>query len=111
MNSWERWECLGYLGADPVKHYPGSDSVVVNFQIALNRKVKGEEKVEWRRCRAWGKTADLIAEHLKKGDPILITDAYCERDSWIDKHTAPQNEMYYVVRAFQFIGSKKGSGK
>ena len=108
-STWELFACGGYLGSDPVLKYPGGNSVVVNFQIALNYKIKGEKNTEWRRCRAWGKTAELIAEHFKKGDQIVVGSRRLERDSWIDKNNQPQNETYIVVEWFQFAGGKKGN--
>ena len=111
MRGWENYQCLGNIGADPETRYTGGGKAVVNFQVAVNRvwkndKGEKQEATEWRRCRAWGRTGEIIAQHLKKGDPILITESRLQREEW--EHDGKKDHAtVVVVQAFQFVGGKK----
>lgn len=62
-----------------------SGSKVVNFCIAIDRKTKDDKVTDYIDCVAWGKTADLIAQYVKKGDRLgivgqITTRTYQDRD-------------------------------
>lgn len=62
-----------------------SGSKVVNFCIAVDRRTKDDKVTDYIDCVAWGKTADLIAQYVKKGDRIgvigsITTRSYQDRD-------------------------------
>ena len=62
-----------------------SGSKVVNFCIAVDRRTKDDKVTDYIDCIAWGKTAELIAQYVKKGDRIgvigsITTRSYQDRD-------------------------------
>lgn len=67
---------IGRLGADPVmKEF--ENGMAANFSIAVNSKrtdTSGTKKeyTEWVRLAAYGKTAELVQQYLKKGDYIFV---------------------------------------
>lgn len=63
---------VGRLGGDPELKAVG-ESVVANFSIATDRKEKGEKITDWHRCSLWGKSAQVLADNLKKGDVVGVT--------------------------------------
>lgn len=68
---------VGNLGADPEIRYTGEGTPVTNFKLATNdfyRDKLGEsvKTVEWHKCTAWGRLAEVAAEYLTKGDKIFI---------------------------------------
>jgi single-strand DNA-binding protein len=109
---------MGRLGGDPeVRYISGGETSVTRFSVATSEKwtsKSGEkqERTDWHRCDAWGKTGELIAEYLGKGDQILLegrirVDQY-ERDG--EKRTG----VSIRVDRFHFVGSKgdsSGSGE
>lgn len=65
----------GRLTADPELKFLPSGIPVVNFDVAVNERVKNKDTGEWENgdtsfypCQAFGPTADAIAEDLVKGD-------------------------------------------
>lgn len=63
---------IGRTGADADLRYTASGKPVANFSLAINQSFKngdGEqrERVEWVRCVAWGRLAEVCGEYLMKG--------------------------------------------
>lgn len=77
---------VGRMVKDPeIKSLP-SGSAVVGFSVATSRTWKGQdgkknEDTEFHNCVAFGKTAEIIGQYLKKGQLILITGRIQTR-SW-----------------------------
>jgi len=108
---------IGNFVRDPEVHSVGADHRVVKFTIAVNggRKSKnGEEEVAFIDCEAWDKSADIIAEYMKKGSKIAVT-ATARTDSWTDKATgSKRSTLRFRVNNFTFLGGKneaKGSSR
>ena len=68
---------VGNLGKDPEMRYTPSGQAVTSFSVATNRKYtssNGEQVSEtiWFRVSAWGKTAEICNQYLKKGSKVLV---------------------------------------
>lgn len=68
---------VGNLGKDPEIRYTPSGQAVTSFSVATSRKYtanNGEQVNEtvWFRVSAWGKTAEICNQYLKKGSKVLI---------------------------------------
>lgn len=107
----------GNLTRDPeLKALPGG-SQVANFGLATNRSFKDkngqrQEATEFHNIVAFGRTAEVIAQYVKKGRPLFVDGRITTR-SWDDKETGKKNyRTEIVVENFQFgaDGGKGGSG-
>lgn len=58
----------GHLGATPKLESKG-DTRWTNFRIAVNGR---EDRTDWFWVTAFGKLAEVIAEHLEKGDGLSV---------------------------------------
>jgi single-strand DNA-binding protein len=68
---------IGHLGRDPEVKYAASGTAVCNMSLATSRQWKdkqGETKkeTEWHRLSAFGRTAEVCGEYLKKGSQVGI---------------------------------------
>lgn len=106
---------MGNLTRDPqLKHIP-SGSVVVEFGIACNEKYKtksGEqrENVLFLDCVAFGRTAEVINEHFRKGKPIFL-EGKLRFEQWEDKNGGgKRSRIKLAVDQFQFVGGRDGAG-
>ncbi len=68
---------VGNLGKDPEMRYTSSGRAVTNFTVASNDQYIGADgetvkTTTWFKCVAWGKKAEVINEHFRSGDPIMI---------------------------------------
>jgi single-strand DNA-binding protein len=71
------WTVMGNVGKDPEMRSTGAGVPVCNFSIAVNSSWKntaGEvtEHVEWVYVVCWRKLAEIAAEFVKKGNPVLV---------------------------------------
>ena len=91
MAGYNKVVLLGNLTRNPEKKTTSGDTSVTNFGMAMNRKYgsgdNAKEEVTFVECTAWSKQADLIAQHVKKGDPLLV-DGRLSLDQWEDKSSS-----------------------
>jgi single-strand DNA-binding protein len=105
----------GNLTRDPeVKALPGGTQVV-SFGIATNRTFKDkngakQEQVEYHNITAFGKTAEVMGQWLKKGKPVFV-EGRIQTRSWDDKATGEKKyRTEIVVDNFQFGPQAPGTG-
>lgn len=104
------------LTRDPALKYLPSQTALVEFGIACNRRWKtqaGEEKedVTFVDCVAFGRTGEVINEHLRKGSPILL-EGRLTYQSWDDKNGGgKRSKLIVTVESFQFVGNRDGGGE
>ncbi len=91
---------VGRLGADPELKTVG-ENVVANFSIATDRKEKGEKVTDWHRCSLWGKGAETLCAHLKKGDVVGVTGAVTYRT--FEKNGEKRTATEIKANSFSFI--------
>ena len=97
----------GTLGKDPVLTYMPSGDPVCNFSLACNEswkdKKNGEEKehTDWLDMSAFGKLAEVMAEHLKKGDAIYFKGRL-RQEKW-EKDGKKGSKHLCVIKEFTFL--------
>jgi single-strand DNA-binding protein len=115
MASYNKVILMGNLTRDPQMKYLPSQTAVVEFGLACNRKYKtqsGEDKEEvtFVDCTAFGRTGEVINQYFTKGKPIFITGRL-KYDSWEDKQGGgKRSKLSVTVDNFQFIGGRDGGG-
>ena len=103
----------GNLTRDPELKALPSGSNVASFGIATNRTYKDkngakQEATEFHNIVAFGRTAEVIAQYMKKGRPIFV-EGRIQTRSWDDKETGKKNyRTEIVVDTFQFGADAKG---
>lgn len=66
---------IGNLGKDPEIRYTSSQMPVANISLGLSRgrdKEGTDKGTDWIRCTAFGKTAEVMQKHLRKGDKVAL---------------------------------------
>ena len=71
---------LGNLGKDPEVKYTPSGMAIARFSLATTERAKDKEgnwqdKTEWHNLVAFGRTAEIAGEYLKKGRTVYIEGA------------------------------------
>ena len=107
----------GNLTRDPeLKALPGGQQVA-SFGLATNRSFKNkegqqQEQTEFHNIVAFGRTAEVMGQYLKKGRPAYI-EGRIQTRSW-DKDGVKQYRTEIVVDSFQFgpqaAGERSGGG-
>lgn len=63
----------GNVGNDIDLTYAKSGIAIGKFSVATSKKMNdGSDKTSWHRCVAFGKTAETMAQWVKKGSGILV---------------------------------------
>ncbi len=66
---------VGRLTKDPDIRNTQQGTVVASFTLAVNRNFKdqnGNREADFINCVAWRKTAELLGDHVKKGQQIGV---------------------------------------
>ena len=107
---------VGNLGRDPELRYTQQGTAVANFTLATNenfQKKDGsrDERTEWHRIVAWGKTAELCSQYLSKGRTVYIEGRIQTRE-WENKEGQKQKTTEIVAQTVQFLGARgEGGGR
>lgn len=89
MSSLNKAMIIGNLGQDPEVRYTQNNTAVATLSIATSERYRDsngdtQERTEWHRVVAWGKTAEICQSYLKKGSKVYIEGPIQTR-SWEDK--------------------------
>jgi single-strand DNA-binding protein len=113
MANFNRVILAGNLTRDPELRYTPKGTAVARIGMALNRTWKTEtgeakEEVTFVDVDAFGRQAEVIAQYLKKGRPLLV-EGRLRLDQWEDKNThQKQSKLKVVLENFSFIGGNRG---
>lgn len=100
---------IGHIGRDPETKTTQGGDTVTSFSVATNRKTKDADVATWWNCTAWGKRGEVIAQWLKKGDPICVQGEPCLRP-YTTKDGRDGMSLEVAVQSFTFVGGK-GDGQ
>lgn len=102
---------LGRLTKNPEARYTSTGKAVTLFTLAVNRPYTnsdGQREADFINCQAWGKTAEVIGNHVSKGDRLLA-EGRLQIRSYTDKEGVKRYVTEVVVNRVEFIEQKKDS--
>lgn len=103
---------VGRMVADPDIRYTQKGAALVRFTLAVNRTWKTSEgangeEVSFIEFEVWGRLAETISQHFRKGHAILV-QGRLKQNVWEDKETKQKrSKIVVVVESFQFIEAKR----
>lgn len=101
---------IGNLGKDPeVKTFENGNKVA-EFSLAVNEDYKDRdgkkvEQTEWFNVKVWGKLADVVDNHIKKGDRVYV-EGKQKTETW-DKDGVTQYRTTTVAQFLTMLGGSK----
>lgn len=105
---------IGNLTADPTLTVSQSNLSIVSFNIGVQRPFKdkqsGEYQSDFPRCKAFGKTAEIISEHFSKGSKIGLTGSV-QTGSYEDKDGKRIYTTDVIVNQVTFVERKQQQDK
>ena len=112
MASFNKILLLGNLTRDPQLSYLPSQTAVVDFGLAMNRKYKGQdgsmkEDTCFVDCRAFGKQAETINKYLAKGRAVFL-EGRLTYDTWTAQDGTKKSRHRVTVESFQFLPGSGG---
>lgn len=114
MSSFNKILLMGNLTRDPQLSYTPSQTAVVDFGLAVNRRWTsrdGEKKEEtcFVDCRAFGRIAENINKYLNKGRPVFI-EGRLSFDTWTAQDGSKRSKHRVTVENFQFLPGTSATG-
>lgn len=105
---------IGNLGADPELRTTSGGQSVCEMRIATSERFKGrdgewQERTEWHRIVAWGRTGELAAEYLSKGRRVYVEGRIQTRE-WTGQDGNKRYTTEIVAQVVKFLDSREGGG-
>jgi len=102
---------VGNLGRDPEVRATPSGQSVCNFSLATterytDRSGQQRDQTEWHNVVAWGKTADICGQYLKKGRQVYIEGRLVTRQYEAKDGTGKRYRTEIVAQRVQFLGGR-----
>ena len=98
---------VGRAGRDPEVRYFESGSVVCNLTLAVDRRTRNSDEPDWFNLELWGKTAEVAANYVRKGNLIGVTGSL-KFEYWQDRGTgANRSKPVIRVDRLDLLGSKQ----
>jgi single-strand DNA-binding protein len=89
---------IGRLTRDPELRTTSTGKNVVEFSIAVNKRIKPQEgaDADFFRIKAWGQTADYVNNYISKGRLVGV-DGRLETRKWTDQNGANRETIEIVA--------------
>lgn len=112
MSSLNKAMIIGRLGADPEVRYTQSNTAVANMSVATTERFKDrngelQERTEWHKVVAWGRTAEVCQQYLKKGS-LVYFEGPIQTSEWEDKNGQKRYTTEIKALTMQMLDSRGG---
>ena len=108
---------LGNLGKDPELKSTPSGMAIATFSLATTERAKDkdgnwQDRTEWHNIKAFGRTAEVVGQYLKKGRTVYI-EGRIHNDSWDDKETGQKKYRTEIIGHQMVLlgGPREGGGE
>lgn len=104
-------QLIGNVGANPEIKMFDTGKKIAKFSLATNetyRNAKGEyvKDTQWHNLVAWGKTAEIIEKHLKKGSEVVVEGKLINRN-YTDKEGTKRYITEIEINEFLMLSKKE----
>ena len=116
MASFNKAQLIGNLGRDPEVRYTPNGTAVCSISVATtnswNDKRSGDrvEQTEWHRVIFYGRLAEVVGEHMKKGRSMFVEGRLRTRQ-WTDRDGVTRYATEIVASEMQMLGTKPDDGR
>jgi len=95
----------GRLTRDPELKYGQSGKAYAKFSLAVNRK----DETDFYNCTAFGKTAELVGEYLRKGRKVGVQGNIQQNKYEVNGEKRTSYDV--IVNSLEFLESKGGTSE
>ena len=100
---------IGNLTRDPQLTYLPSQTPVVEFGLAINRRWTAQDGAKREEtcfvdCRCFGRQAETLNKYVRKGNPLFV-EGRLQLDTWTSQEGQRRSKHRVTVETFQFLGS------
>lgn len=106
---------IGNMTRDPQLTYLPSQTAVVDFGLAVNRRWTSRDGVKkedtcFVDCRAFAGQAETINKYMSKGRPLFV-EGRLTFESWTSQDGSRRSRHRVTVENFQFLPGGGGAGQ
>jgi len=110
MFSLNRAEIIGNLTRDPELRYTPNGQAVTSFAVATNRRWRdkdgnNQEQTEFHDVVAWGKSAEIVTQILKKGNKVYI-EGRLQTRQWEGQDGGKRSRTEIIIENFVALTPK-----
>ncbi|HVJ80478.1 MAG TPA: single-stranded DNA-binding protein [Planctomycetia bacterium] len=104
---------IGRLTRDPEVRFTPSGMAIADIGLAVNKRRKAQdgswqEETAFINCTAFGRTAELAQQYLKKGRQVFV-EGSLRFDQWEDKNTGQKrSKLDVTIDNLQFLDGGPG---
>lgn len=115
MSSVNKVILIGNLGKDPESKQTKNGMSLSNFSVATSEnwkdKATGESKeaTEWHRIVAFGRTAEVVNEYLRKGSKVFV-EGKLQTRKWQDQEGNDRYTTEVLANNVKMLGGKPDGG-
>lgn len=108
-----KWIGIGNVGQDPELQHTSSGTAVTTISVACGERRKDEngeytDHTEWVRVVCWGRTAENVAQYLRKGREVYV-EGRLQTRTYEDKEGQKRRSTEVVAHQVTFL--RGGSGE
>lgn len=106
---------LGNVGKDPEIRASGGGMTIASFSLATADRAKDQsgqwvDKTEWHNLVAFGRTAEIVRDYVKKGSQLFI-EGKIQTRSWDDKESGQKKyRTEILVNDMSLLGGRGEGG-
>ena len=106
---------LGNAGQDAEMRSTSAGKSVSNFSLAINQSFRDKkdgnvQRVEWVRCVAWGKLAEIAARFVTTGKQVFV-EGRLQTRRFEDREGSPKTVTEVVVASLRVLGGAANAGR
>lgn len=94
---------VGRAGRDPEMKYLPSGVAVTETSVAEDRGRGDDKKTIWWRVTWWREAAESVAQHVHKGD-VLIVEGQANASAWVADDGEARASLELTAHAWRFGG-------
>ena len=103
-----RVDLLGRVGIDPEMRYTPAGTAVTQFRLATDRpRRNGEVETDWHSVTCWAQLAEIVNEHVGKGDRLYLTGRLAQ-NSWDGEDGQRRHRTEIHASEVVFLDSRNG---
>lgn len=88
---------IGNLGGDPETKFTPNGAMLVEFSVAVSKKIREDEITNWYRVTAWGKLGEILDERSQAGDFVKGSQAFVSGDLLVRDYTTQDGREGYSI--------------
>ena len=108
-----KWIGIGNITRDPDAKTTRNNKSMVVFGIAINNKFidgqgQAQETATFIDCKAFGKTADVIAQYCQKGKQVCI-EGHLDLERWTEEGGGQRQKLVVSVDRLELLGGQSNA--